>query len=146
MTKKKGPGGRPTDYTQKLGDKICASIAIGTSLRKTCLSDEFPHLATIYRWFRKFPEFSEQYARAKGDSGDSDADKIEELAEKVLTGEYDPASARVAIDAFKWTASKKIPKKYGDKQQIEHTGKVGLIDLTDAELKKKLEELENEEE
>ena len=56
-----------------------------------------------------------------------------------------PMSQSVAA-AFKWTASKKIPKKYGDKQQIEHTGKVGLIDLTDAELAKKLEDLENEDE
>ena len=139
MNKKKV--GRPAIYTQKIADKICSEIAQGYSLRKTCLSKELPHLATVYRWFSKHPEFCEQYARAKSDGGDADADKIEDIAEKVLTGEYDPQAARVAIDAFKWTASKKIPKKYGDRQQIEHTGKIGLMDLTDTELKAKLDSL-----
>jgi len=33
-----------------------------------------------------------------------------------------------------------------DNQSIKHAGKVGLVDLTDSELKKKLEDLENEDE
>jgi len=142
MTKKKV--GRPTVYSDKIASSICSQIAIGHSLRKVCLSKDVPSIQTIYVWFGKHPEFVEQYARAKTDGGDADADKIEDIAEKVLTGEYDPQAARVAIDAFKWTASKKIPKKYGDRQQIEHTGKVGLVDLTDAELKQKLDSLNDE--
>ena len=72
-------------------------------------------------------------------------DKIEDIAEKVLSGVYEPQAARVAIDAFKWTAGKKLPKKYGERQHIEHGGKIGLADLTNAELTKKLEDLENDE-
>jgi hypothetical protein len=141
----KGPGGRPTDYSEELVNSLCSQIALGNSLRKICEAEDMPCIATIYVWFQKHPGFIEQYARAKGDSGDSDADKIEEIAEKVLSGVYEPAAARVAIDAFKWTASKKIPKKYGDRQHIEHSGKIGLADLTNEELAKKLEDLESEE-
>ena len=46
---------------------------------------------------------------------------LEEIAHKTLKGDYDPSSARVAADILKWTAGRKKPKKYGDKQAIEHT-------------------------
>ena len=137
MTKK----GRPTKYSEKLAIEICSNIGMGNSLRKTCEMDGMPSFQSVYTWFSKYPDFLEQYTRAKTDSGDSDADKIEDIAERVITGEIGPQEARVAIDAFKWTAGKKRPKKYGDKQQIEHSGKVGLSDLSDVELQNKLDEL-----
>lgn len=144
--KKKMAVGRPDDYSEEIGLEICGRIAMGHSLAKICSDKNMPSTVTVYAWFKKYPELLNDYARAKEDGGHADADKVEDIAEKVLTGVYDPQAARVAIDAFKWTAGKKLPKKYGDRQHIEHTGKVGLIDLTDAELKKKLEDLENEEE
>jgi len=134
-------GGRPTSYTKKLAAKICSQISIGNSLRKVCSQKSMPSTQTIYVWFSKHSEFVEQYARAKRDSGDSDADKIEEIAEKVLSGEYEPAAARVAIDAFKWTASKKIPKKYSEKMISEHTGTINLSNLSDEELDAKIKQL-----
>jgi len=29
------------------------------------------------------------------------------------------------VDAHKWVASKLLPKRYGEKQQLEHTGESG---------------------
>lgn len=77
-----------------------------------------PSHQTVYNWLQAHPDFLEQYARAKEDSGDADADKIEEIAEKTLSGEIDPKAARVAIDAYKWTAGKKRPKVYGDRLAV----------------------------
>ena len=96
----------------------------------------------LYNWFRLHEGFVEQYARAKEDSADSRADQIEEIGDKVLSGEYDPAAARVAIDAFKWTSGKHKPKKYGDKQQIEnvHT----FSQMSDDEVNNRIKTLENE--
>ena len=111
--------GRPTDYTEELAIEFCAHIALGNSLRATTKIKGMPSHQTVYNWLNKYPSFVEQYTRAKQDSADSDADRIEEIAEKVLTGEYDPQQARVAMDAYKWTAGKKRPKKYGDKQYVE---------------------------
>lgn len=107
-------GGRPTDYTEELADHICALLSEGNSLRKICRMDEMPCLQTIYTWFRKHDGFVEQYARAKDNSADADADRLDEIAEKVLEGEYEPQAARVAADIIKWAASKKKPKKYGN--------------------------------
>ena len=136
-------GGRPTKYSKALTSELCARIAVGNSLRKVCEAKDMPSVSTVYEWHSKYPEFSEQYARAKEDSADSDADRIEEIAEKVLDGEYEPAQARTAIDAYKWTAGKKRPKRYGDKIQTEHSGNVGVTDLTDEQLDNKLKALIN---
>lgn len=137
------PAGRPTDYTPVLASKFCGEIALGNSLRSVVKREDMPSHTAIYEWLAKYPEFAEQYARAKADSGDSDADKIEEIAERVLNGELEPQQARVAIDAYKWTAGKKRPKKYGDKIQQEISGKLDYSNATDEELDKKLEALLN---
>ena len=118
------PAGRPSSYTEEIANAFCSELALGNSLRSVCARDDMPSHQTIYTWFTKHPEFLEQYARAKVDSGDADADKIEEIAEKTLRGEVEPAAARVAIDAYKWTAGKKRPKKYGEKIQTEHSGHI----------------------
>ena len=72
-------------------------------------------------------------------------DKLDEIAEKVLTGEIGCNEARVAADIIKWSASKKKPKKYGDKQQIDMTTKVTLADKSDKELEAMLDKLRNKE-
>ncbi len=138
--------GRPSDYTEEIGHKICSLIGMGKSLNSICGKDEdetseFPHRATVYRWFSKHKEFCDNYTRAKGDSADADADKLDNIAEDVLTGKVDPAAARVAADIIKWSAGKKRPKKYGDKIQTEHSGSVGLYEsLPEDELERKLQE------
>ena len=36
--------------------------------------------------------------------------------------------SRLQIDARKWLLSKMLPKKYGDKQQLEHSGSISIAD------------------
>lgn len=117
--------GRPSKYTEAMADDICARIACGESMRAISVDPVMPAMSTLFKWLREHDKFSEQYARAKEESGDVDAERIEDVAKQVLDGQVDPASGRVAIDAFKWTASKKRPKKYGDKIHQELTGRDG---------------------
>ena len=114
------PAGRPSSYTPEIAAKFCSELALGNSLRSVCARDDMPSHTTIYTWLTQHPEFLEQYARAKDDSADADADKIEHIAEMVLEGKVDPQAGRVAMDAYKWTAGKKRPRKYGDKIQLDH--------------------------
>lgn len=137
-------GGRPTDFTEELANEFCARIAMGNSLRRVVKSDDMPSHTTIYNWFSKYPKFVEQYARAKQDSADSRADEIEEIAEKVLTGEYEPQAARVAMDAYKWTSGKHKPKKYGDRvfQDVQNTHR--FSEMSDDEIDNRIKALEDE--
>jgi len=134
--------GRPTDYTEELANEFCSRIALGRSLRSVVSDADMPSHTTIYNWLGKHESFVEQYARAKEDSADSRADQIDEIADKVLKGEYEPAAARVAIDAFKWTSGKHKPKKYGDKQQIENTHT--FSSMSDDEVNARIKALEDE--
>lgn len=116
-------GGRPTSYNPETANYICAELAQGRSLRSVLLDEGMPVGQTVFSWLRTFPEFLEQYARAKEESADSLADDIQDIADKTLRSVYDPQAARVAIDAYKWTASKLKPKKYGDKLDMTTNGK-----------------------
>jgi hypothetical protein len=112
------PAGRPTDYSPELAARICGQIGQGDSLRKVCSADEMPHISTVFLWFHKHPEFIEQYTRAKEQSADAHEDRIAEVGQALLNGEYDEKRARVALDALKWCASKLKPKKYGDRLDL----------------------------
>lgn len=134
--------GRPCEYTEEMGLEFCSRIALGRSLRSVVQDEDMPSHSAIYSWLGKFPSFAEQYARAKEDSGDADADKIEEVAEKVEAGKLDAQAARVIIDAYKWTAGKKRPRKYGERQQIEQTHR--FEGMSEEELEQRRKALEAE--
>jgi len=153
MTTKKN--GRPTDYTLKLTDVICARLSEGESMRSVCRDDSMPVLTTIFRWLREKPEFKQQYDIAKEESADSHADQMVDIADnevsqplivegKPLLVDGKPimivdsvavAHAKLRIDTRKWAASKLKPKKYGDKQILEATVTTRRADeLTDEQL------------
>jgi hypothetical protein len=111
--------GRPTKFNQKLADEICGMLAEGMSVRAICRDPKMPAMSQIFNWLSINEEFQEQYTRAKNETADALAEDIQDIADRTLKGEYDPNAARVAIDAYKWTAAKLKPKKYGDK--LDHT-------------------------
>lgn len=117
------PAGRPTDYSPELTAKICEKLATGDSLRKICAEEGMPSLASIFLWLGKYPEFSEQYTRAREAQAETHADRIVEIADDK---EITPDHKRIMVDARKWVASKLKPKRYGDKIDLEHKGEVGL--------------------
>ena len=79
-----------------------------------------PTFCTLLDWMEKDEELAKQYARAKQESADFDADNVNYIAELCLRDKVTPAAARVAIDAYKWSAGKKKPKKYGDMIKIDY--------------------------
>jgi len=141
------PVGRPCEYTPEISDRICAGIANGKSLRTILKADNMPGMSTVFEWLRKFPEFAEQYARARDAQADALADEIQDIADDgsndymeeldKKTGECigwrqngeAAQRSRLRVDARKWIASKLKPKRYGDKLDVEHTGKVSLEQL-----------------
>jgi hypothetical protein len=127
------PAGRPlTPFDEDAADQILEAIADGiglvTFLKK---NDDMPSYPTVMRWVRDNPEFSEMYTRACEDMADNDADKISDVADQVLKGLVDPQAARVAIDAYKWSAGKRRPRKYGDKVDITQTTTVAVTHTLD---------------
>ena len=134
------PVGRPSGYTQEIADHICSGLAEGKSLRSVCRSPGMPSTQTVFCWIRSFPEFHDQYARAKEESADLHAEDMLDIADDASNdwmAANDPDNlgyrlncehinrSRLRVDTRKWIASKLKPKKYGDKVQAELTGKDG---------------------
>lgn len=119
-------GGRPSVYTDELADRICEWIADGKSLRSfERENDDSPALSTICLWIVNNEKFSEHYRRARQAGGYAHADDILEVADQVLVGQLEPASAKVVIDAKKWAAERMAPKGHATKQVLEHVGEDG---------------------
>lgn len=130
-------GGRPTDYTEDLGDLICEGVSRKTPLARLCdENDDLPNPRTVYRWLRTHKEFCHNYTRAKEDQADYLAEECLDIADRVG---LDAADKRIMVDTRKWLASKFQPKKYSDKQYIET--KDTTQDVTDEELNAKILEL-----
>ena len=145
MMRQKRPIGRPSLFTTELGDEICNRIVDGKSLRSICDEADMPDKATIFRWLsaEQHKDFCNQYILARDIQADVLFDEIHQIADTpqkgtktVRRGEGDNSTVetteadmiehrRLQIDARKWLIGKMAPKKYGDKQRIEHAGPDG---------------------
>lgn len=133
--------GRPSTYTPELGAAICERLEAGESLRSILRDEAMPAWGSVWRWLRDDAEFAAQYARAREAQADTLAEELLEIADDgtndwmerygednpgwVANGEHIQRS-RLRVDTRKWIASKLKPKKYGERQTIEHEGGVNL--------------------
>ena len=110
--------GRPTIYSDELADEICSRIAGGESLNSICKEDDKPHISTVLLWVvnGKHEGFFDKYRIAREAQGLWDGDKIRDVVFDMLTEDgVEPQVAKVAIDAFKWTAERNMSRVYGPK-------------------------------
>ena len=128
--------GRPSTYNERLAEEFCRRIALGRSLRSVCEDLDMPGSTTVIDWKLENADFAARYARAMEDRGLSYGDRISDLIDQVLNGQYEVDRARLALDGLKWTAARLAPKQYGDKQSVEVTADIGataasvLMELT----------------
>lgn len=111
--------GRPTNFNEKIAEKLCNRIAEGESIRSICKDNDMPALSTVMKWKHDFPEFMEQYDEAKQSQVEHLFNELLEIAD---TGE-DVARDRLRVDTRKWFLSKVAPKIYGDKMDLTTDGK-----------------------
>lgn len=126
---------RPKDYTQEVGDLLCALIVEGLTIKKICEREDMPTIVTFFRWLRDNPEFDKMYARAKAEQAEIMVQDILEIADDGSNDWYDTDAngkkvrklnnecvqrSKLRVDARKWAASKYKPKVYGDR--IIHAG------------------------
>lgn len=109
--------GKPID---EVAEEICGMVMELKTVRQ--IADHFGcGIATVLR-ISAMPEYADQYARAR----DYAADLLEAdiyTAAEAATPET-AAADRVKIDALKWIAARRAPKRYGDKVQQEVTATV----------------------
>lgn len=119
-----------------------------------------PAQSTVYDWLLRYPEFAEQYTRAREEQADSLADEIIDIADEqpeivavvdkktgaLIEHKLDGAFLqwqKNRIEARKWTAMKLKPKKYGDRVAVEGVEGGAAIKTEDANADKFLEIIKN---
>ena len=128
MSGKKGQGSR---YTVAAGERICARVAEGMSLRKAAAEEHVTH-STVLEWAEAHPAFGDRYARACERRLWVLQDRVLELMELGHEVARDEGcgnarlqAVKLEIDTIKWMLCKLVPKRFGDKSQMEITGKDG---------------------
>lgn len=123
--------GKPYTDEQRLEiiEKICERMMDGESLKRICASDpSLPNKTTVIRWINDDKDnLAPLIARAREFQAECLDDEIQDITNRMLEGQIDPQSARVAIWAAQWRAARLKPKKYGDKIQQEHTSPDGSM-------------------
>ena len=124
--------GRPTEYTEELGEEFCFRLAEGRlSMRGVCAMEDMPSTSTICRWLLKFPQFREQYDAARdlrsdmmheelidiADDGTNDI-RVDDKGHERVDWEVVNRS-KLRIDTRKLILARMNPKKYGDVQKVE---------------------------
>ena len=112
-------GGR---YSHALAARICDNIAGGMSLRKACEAEGIAFQA-VQQWVKKSDKFACQYAQAREFRTQLQGEDFMDL---VMNREIPPEDRRIMVDGCKWHLSKMLPKVYGDKVGVEHSGNAGV--------------------
>lgn len=129
MTTTKIKKGRPTQYCKQLALEICDTISsTSKGIKLLCKNNQhWPCQDTIFTWLKVYPEFSEQYARAKKCQVDVLVDELLEIADDstqdqeindqgiTVFNSEKVARSRLRIDTRKWLACKLVPRVYGNK-------------------------------
>lgn len=133
--------GRPSSYTPELAAAICERLAAGESLRGICEDAGMPSDTSVRRWaLADVDGFSSRYTQAREIGYDSLAEEAIRIADTPLRGTKTEVSEdgikvthddmlghrKLQVDTRKWFLSKLAPKKYGDRQEVHHSGSVDL--------------------
>ena len=108
----------PSDYSPEKVAIICEMVAQGKTLRQI-QAEIGVSMGSMLRW-TTMPEHLEQYTRAR----EAATDIFEtDIIEAAMCSSPESASAdRVKIDALKWVAARRAPKKYGDRTALDLGG------------------------
>jgi hypothetical protein len=139
--------GRPTKYNQALAAKICERMATGESVRHICRDSDVPSFRSVMSWAHNrnhvaFKDgFPEQYQAAMQSMAQNMFDELLEIADD---DKRESQRSRLMVDTRKWYLSKCLPKVFGDKLNLDHSGEIGLRNIPDDELDARLEAIQIE--
>lgn len=122
----------------KVGVEVIMEQVADCQTLKVIAAQHGVSVGRLHEWLDSKPE---QYARARERQGDKLVADMLEIADTASEDTFiDPktgevkvnqevvARSRLRVDARKWLAGKMHSKKYGDKLDLNHSGKIDLTD------------------
>jgi len=128
-------------YSEEIADEICLRLANGETLPSICRDAHMPAADAVRSWALDKPEFGERYQKARRMQHECYADEIVDIADDatndwmtrrtksgetvVLVNREHISRSTLRVDSRKWLLSKLNPGQYGDRTQLEFSGKGG---------------------
>jgi hypothetical protein len=123
--------------------EICDRLSKGETLRSICRDKHMPAWQAVYQWVDDDEDFARRIARAREIGFDAIAEEALDIANTPVIGVREEKSVdgykvikedmlghrKLQIETRLKLLSKWSPKKYGERQHLEHSGKVGLESL-----------------
>ena len=145
--------GRPSTFSEETVAAICERLSAGEPLAAICRDEGMPHPSTVRDWAAARAEVALAIARAREDGFDQIAMDALRIADTQVEGERRKTTAdgievttedmlghrKLQVETRLKLLAKWDPKRYGDRQQIEHSGKVRLEELVAGEEKPEVE-------
>lgn len=119
----------PIKLTSAIVDEVMFRLAEGESLIKIVSSNtkKFGSYSTLFVWLNKNLELRDRFNHAREIGLQKKADELDEFASKPVKGKtlVELNHRRLVVDTRKWLLSKQLPKKFGDKLDLNHGGQQG---------------------
>lgn len=132
--------------TEQVMDEICERLSDGEPLRHICRDAHMPAWRTLYDWLAEDEEFAARIARARELGEVAIGEQCMEIADdeqhdwvmskkSAITNEVAVSRAKLRIWTRLQLLAKWNPKKWGDRQQLEHSGTLSLEQLVSTSMK-----------
>lgn len=128
-------------YTKRTGNLICEEIAMGKTLQEALDKVGYlaPTIPVFWKWLEQFPDFRDQYERARQLSADMTADRLKEIGKEVISNPKSAAAYQVAMRVLQWEAEIRNPGRYGKKHESK-----GKNPMDASKLRAEIKRLEKE--
>lgn len=126
-----GSGGRPTLYTDALGQRIADLYAEGLDFRAIGALDGMPDQATLWRWRRDRESFAGILARAREARAEALVGQGLALVDGVKANHRNGAArvskAREQANYRRWMAGCLDRETWGERTKLDVTGQIGVL-------------------
>ncbi len=112
--------------TPEFWDKIFDTISAGVALMEYCQVEDIPYNVVQGR-IRRSADLTARLGRAREARASVHAERMEDIANRVESGELDPKRAQVSLQARQWLASRMDSKIWGDLQKVQADIKVADV-------------------
>jgi hypothetical protein len=112
--------------TPEFWDKIFDAISSGVALMEYCQVEDVPYNVVQGR-MRRSAELTARLSRAREARALVHVERMEDIANRVESGELDAKRASVSLQARQWLSSRMDSKIWGDLQKVEANIKVADV-------------------
>ena len=134
---RKSPGDRRTE--RQRAEAVCKHVAGGKSLRASAMAEGFDHSQFLGLVSRN-EEIRIFYSAACDAAVEARVSELGDEANEVMAfAKKKGAAASAFVSAFvaktrvsQWEAERRMPKKYGNRIELEHKGQVDLVSTLNA--------------